>query len=121
LQRLFSTFAGGWPGFGLLLQRILVAVLLVRFGVVGASGVFISLSNTPQIIGVCAGIFLLIGLWTPITGTVIVVIELWMVIIHLNDPWIPIILATLSGTSAMIGPGAWSMDARLYGRKHIGR
>jgi hypothetical protein len=32
---------------------------------------------------------------------------------------IPIILATLSATLAMIGPGAWSIDAWLYGRKHI--
>jgi len=32
---------------------------------------------------------------------------------------IPIVLATLGATLAMIGPGAWSIDARLFGRKHI--
>jgi hypothetical protein len=32
---------------------------------------------------------------------------------------IPIMLATFGATLAMIGPGAWSIDARLFGRKHI--
>jgi len=32
---------------------------------------------------------------------------------------IPLMLATLGTTLAMIGPGAWSIDARLFGRKHI--
>jgi putative oxidoreductase len=119
LQRLFSTFASGWPGVGLLLQRILTAILLVRFGIIELMGTSLSLSMTPQIIASCAGMLLLVGLWTPIMGTVIGVIELWIAVNHINDPWIPIILATLGGTAAMIGPGAWSVDARLFGRKHI--
>jgi len=67
----------------------------------------------------CAAILLLVGLWTPIVGTLIAVLEIWMAITRLYDPWISIILATLGGTAAMIGPGAWSIDARLFGRKHI--
>lgn len=73
----------------------------------------------PQIIGACLAILLLVGLWTPVVGTLIAVIELWVALTRANDPWIPIILATLGGTAAMIGPGAWSIDARLFGRKHI--
>jgi uncharacterized membrane protein YphA (DoxX/SURF4 family) len=119
LQRLFSTFASGWPGTGLLLQRILAAVLLIRFGIMNFSGTPYSLSMTPQIIASGAGMFLLVGLWTPIMGSVICVVELWAAISHISEPWIPIILATLGGTAAMIGPGAWSIDARLFGRKHI--
>jgi len=38
---------------------------------------------------------------------------------QVGDPWIPIMLAILGATAAMIGPGAWSIDARLFGRKHI--
>jgi putative oxidoreductase len=30
-----------------------------------------------------------------------------------------LILATLAISLAMIGPGAWSIDARLYGRKQL--
>jgi putative oxidoreductase len=28
-------------------------------------------------------------------------------------------VATLGATLAMIGPGAWSIDAQLFGRKHF--
>lgn len=119
MQRLFSTFASGWPGVGLLLQRVLAAILLVRFGVAEGTGTSFSPSMIPQILGAFVGILLLVGLWTPIVGSLIVIIELWIAMTHMADPWIPIVLATLGGTAAMIGPGAWSIDARLFGRKHI--
>jgi putative oxidoreductase len=119
LQRLFSTFASGWPGVGLLLQRILTAAMLVRFGIVQLTGTSVSTAMLPEMVGACAGIFLLIGLWTPVVGALIAVVELWIAFTHAGDPWIPIILAILGGTVAMIGPGAWSIDARLFGRKHI--
>ena len=35
------------------------------------------------------------------------------------DVWVPAILGVLGATLAMIGPGAWSLDAWLFGRKHI--
>lgn len=73
----------------------------------------------PQVIAACAGILLLVGLWTPVIGSLIAAIELWIALVSSNDPWIAIILATLGGSVAMIGPGAWSIDARLFGRKHI--
>jgi putative oxidoreductase len=38
---------------------------------------------------------------------------------HSGDPWIPILQAVLSAVVAMVGPGAWSIDARLFGRKRI--
>jgi uncharacterized membrane protein YphA (DoxX/SURF4 family) len=119
MQRLFSTFANGWPGKGLLIQRGLVAAI--------AAYCFITnLGKTPhfsavitQLIAAGAGLLLLIGLWTPIAGTVVVFLELWIVLSRTGDPWLSGILAILGGTLAMIGPGAWSVDARLFGRKHI--
>lgn len=119
MQRLFSTFANGWPGAGLLLQRILTAILLVRFGVIELAGKSSSPSMIPPIIAACAGILLLVGLWTPVVGCLIGAVELWIAFASGSDPWIPIALATLGTTIAMIGPGAWSIDARLFGRKRI--
>jgi uncharacterized membrane protein YphA (DoxX/SURF4 family) len=66
-----------------------------------------------------AGILLLVGLWTPVAGTMITIAELWIVCSSASGPGIPIILATLGATLAMIGPGAWSVDAHLFGRKHF--
>ena len=119
MQRLFSTFASGWPGMGLLLQRILTSILLIRFGIIELTGTSFSPSMVPQIVGACAGILLLAGLWTPVVGTLIAGIELWVAMTNVSNPWIPIVLATFGGTVAMIGPGAWSIDACLFGRKHI--
>ena len=119
MQRLFSTFAGGWPGVGLLLQRILTAILLIHLGILELSGAPVSLSMIPQLIASFAGMLLLLGLWTPIVGSSIAVIELWVAITRAGDPWIAMTLATLGITTAMIGPGAWSLDARLFGRKHL--
>ena len=119
LQRLFSTFADGWPGLGLLLQRILTAALLVRFEIFELTRTASSTSTIPLIVAGCASLLLLVGLWTPIVGTVIAVIELWIAVTHINDPWIPLILGTLGGTAAMIGPGEWSIDAHAFSRKHI--
>jgi len=70
-------------------------------------------------IGAAAGILLLLGLWTPVAGTLIAVVETWIVFSHASNPLISIMLAILGATLAMIGPGAWSIDARLFGRKHI--
>lgn len=104
---------------GLLLQRILTAILLVHFCIVELSGTSPAASAIPQIIAASAGVLLLVGLWTPIVGALIGVIELWLALNHPSDVWFPLVLATLGATAAMIGPGAWSIDAQLFGRKHI--
>ena len=119
LQRLYSTFADRWPGVGVLLQRLLVAIMLVRFCVIRLTDSPFSISMIPHIIGACAAMLFLVGLWTPFVGTLIAVIELWIAMTHVSDPWISIMLATISATSAMLGPGAFSIDAVLFGRRHL--
>jgi uncharacterized membrane protein YphA (DoxX/SURF4 family) len=76
-----------------------------------------------QIIGIATGILLLVGLWTPVAGSVAAVVEaliaLSLFLSHSADPRIALIQAILGAALAMVGPGAWSVDARLFGRKHI--
>jgi putative oxidoreductase len=117
LQRLFSTFANGWPGIGLLLQRLLIATALLYYGIPHLGPQFTPI--LPQMIAASAGIPLLVGLWTPMAGTLVAIVEVWIAFSRPDSPFIPIMLATLGATLAMIGPGAWSIDARLFGRKHI--
>ena len=119
LQRLYSTFADRWPGVGLLLQRVVTAILLVRLCVVHLTDLSFSISMIPHIVAACAGMLFLVGLWTPLVGILIAVVELWIAVTHASDPWVSITLATICGTSAMLGPGAFSVDARLYGRRHM--
>jgi uncharacterized membrane protein YphA (DoxX/SURF4 family) len=70
-------------------------------------------------IAVVAGIFLLVGLWTPVVGILVAIVEVWIVFMVAGDPSVPLMLATIGAALAMVGPGAWSVDARLFGRKHI--
>ena len=119
MQRLFSTFANGWPGIGLLLQRLLIAAALLHFGMSHLNGTSDLASIVISLIGAAAGILLLIGLWTPFVGSLIAAVQMWMAFSYAGDPWTSIMLAILAATLAIIGPGAWSIDARLFGRVHI--
>jgi len=123
LQRLFSTFANGWPGAGLLLLRLLTAVVLIHFGIASVLEAAPMAITVLQIIGAGAGILLLIGLWTPVAGTLAAVVKVWIALSRIfsnsGDPWMVFIQAVLGAVLAMVGPGAWSIDARLFGRKRI--
>jgi putative oxidoreductase len=119
LQRLFSTFANGWPGKALLIQRLITGAALFFSVIALLEKDAPRMSIAPQIIAAAAGIFLALGLWTPVMGALVAITELWIAFARPDNPWIPILLATLGATLAMIGPGAWSVDARLFGRKHI--
>jgi uncharacterized membrane protein YphA (DoxX/SURF4 family) len=119
VQRLFSTFADGWPGGGLLLQRFLAGGVLVYCGALSLTKALHLELVIPQIFGAVAGILILAGLWTPVAGTVAAAVELWIAFSQPNKMSMAIILAVLGVSLAMIGPGAWSVDARLFGRKQI--
>jgi len=119
VQRLFSTFANGWPGKGLFIQRLLAGAALL-FSAVALLEKHASIASAaPHVIAGGAGIFLAVGLWTPLMGGLVAIAEFWIAFTHLDNPWIPILLATFGATLAMIGPGAWSVDAKLFGRKHF--
>ncbi len=71
-----------------------------------------------QALSISLGILVLAGLWTPVAGTLVAAEALWNVFSS-GDPWRWIMLATLGAALALIGPGAWSMDARLFGWRRL--
>lgn len=72
-----------------------------------------------EVIGALAGLLLIAGLWTPVAGVLAGCAEAWVAFSSPAPIWNPAVLAVLAVTLALIGPGEWSLDARLYGRKHI--
>ena len=48
------------------------------------------------------------------TGVLVVIIELWIAISRPVDLCVPLLLGALGAGLAMLGPGAWSIDARLF-------
>jgi putative oxidoreductase len=119
VQRLFSTFACGWPGRGLLMQRLLLGIAEVYGFFVCVNGTPICGTVVPQSLGAIAGILLLAGLWTPVAGILLAIVEGWIAFSLPSGAALPAVLAVLGASLALIGPGAWSLDARLFGRKHI--
>jgi uncharacterized membrane protein YphA (DoxX/SURF4 family) len=72
-----------------------------------------------HLVAACAAALLLVGFGTPVAGVLMAVAELSLAFSHSHDPWIHILLGALGAALAMLGPGAWSVDARLFGRKRI--
>jgi hypothetical protein len=131
VQRLFSTFPDGWPGVGLLLLRMAVGGTAVAVGAVTLAE---RASPMPTIglavismVAIGCGALLLIGFLTP-GATVLVGLGS----AGLTLPGCPALAASLfeakpssgfvivmSLALLLLGPGAFSLDSYLFGRREI--
>lgn len=124
LQRLFSTFPNSWPGVGLLLIRVCLSFALFYFGSASLSWKPSEpITFAQKYIVAVGGIFLLAGMWTPAIGALVALNEIFTALpfspVRQGDTWIHVFLAVIAASVAMLGPGAWSIDARLFGRKRF--
>jgi hypothetical protein len=125
---LFSTFPGGWPGVGLLLLRSAVGVASALQGAHCLAGGGDSASQ--WLVGAAAlltGGSLLAGLLAPLSGGLVAAGSAgyaagWIpdAVPGLFDATVPaIFVAIVAIAVAFLGPGAYSVDARLFGRREI--
>ena len=121
MQKLFSAFPGGWPGLGLLLLRALVGVTLIAqivayIGSTKLSVLSLMVTALVLIIASC----LLVGFMTPVAAMVIGLGAIALAASHVfetNQTLLNVVVLTTA--IALLGPGAFSIDARMFGRREI--
>jgi putative oxidoreductase len=115
VQRLFSTFPNSWPGLGLLILRFASGLSLAI--VAG------NLADTAGLLARCVvggvAVLIWIGLWTPLAAVVGAAAQVIVMISGHRFELSLVVFATMGLSLAMLGPGAWSFDAHLFGRKRI--
>jgi uncharacterized membrane protein YphA (DoxX/SURF4 family) len=129
LHRLFSAFPAGLPGVGLLLLRAVVGAALVAHGVlclVSSDRITLVVSVSTALLLLSGGC-LLIGFLTPILSLLgglecLGIVWSWFPFQLLSPFESKLALAPIIAMSvaiALLGPGAFSLDARLFGWKEI--
>jgi hypothetical protein len=112
MQRLYSMVPTAGPGLGLLLLRIAVALSLVIDAIDLPSPV-------PQWLTTIVALLIVAGLMTPILAIAAAALHLVRIA---ADPLMVSMLATHAVTAvavALLGPGAYSLDARRFGRRLV--
>ncbi|MBS1826611.1 MAG: hypothetical protein JST93_14945 [Acidobacteria bacterium] len=126
MRRLFTSFPGGVAGSALLLLRAVSGLLFVREGFSFFRQVDASASTLVAGL-VVVGTLLVIGLMTPLSGGAGALI---VGAVAAGFVEAPVTAVFQPGVSALLlesmlialllqGPGAYSVDARLFGRREI--
>jgi len=129
LQRFFCTFPGQWPGVGLLLLRAIVGATAVVQG-----GMCVADRSTTTVVTLIAGFLsitsgalLLIGFLTPLAGLLVglgsagISLSLFpsRTLYVLDLRLAALFVAIVALAIVFLGPGAFSLDSRLFGRREV--
>jgi putative oxidoreductase len=141
LLRLYTDFIGGRPGVGLLIFRIVTGLALMQhgwmkvqhpfswMGPTGAPPIMQGLATLGEFGG---GLAILLGLLTPIgcLGVICTMIGA-LVLVHLpmHQPWVgkgmtmeaPLGYLAAAVMLFLTGPGRYSLDGKLFGRRMLSR
>jgi putative oxidoreductase len=112
-------FPNRFPGAGLLLLRLVCGACVVVGGVTRSLAEPHIPTLILQLIEVAGALLLIVGLWTPAAGTLIMLVELCMAFSGRRSIENAVLLAALGAGLALLGPGSHSIDAKRYGRKRI--
>ena len=116
MQRLFSMFPQGGPGIALLLLRVSVAGISVfrlwtHYRAWAAHWVLVGL--------VVLALALCVGVWTPILSVLICLVAVFSIVQGHGDVLLDVSTILNAAALGLLGPGAYSADAWLYGRRVV--
>ena len=128
MQRFFLAFPGGWPGIALLVLRAALSLVVLVQG-----GFYFRATNTTPaqwtagLTLILGGLLLLIGFLTPVAGGIVGLggLGIWLSLLPLSattlfDSSVAVVFgATILLAVVILGPGAFSVDARVFGRREI--
>jgi putative oxidoreductase len=107
MQRLFTTFPNSWPGAGLLVLRLTLAWMAID----------VNAQALVHYLHLLLAALLMVGLWTPLAALACAASAVWT--LRSNPSAAAVSLGLLAISLTLLGPGAWSADARIFGRKRI--
>ena len=125
----FSRYVGGLAGIGLLVLRTTVGVMAIAQGCALAPGHESGLSRLWLFVAVMClgGTALILGVLTVLTGLTIGLAETGAACSLLSSPPLvsphfqaaPVLVIVMTIVVILIGPGAFSVDARLFGLREV--
>jgi uncharacterized membrane protein YphA (DoxX/SURF4 family) len=129
LQRLFSTFPSGRPGIGLLLLRAVLGGIAVLLGALYLSGLghhSILVWSVAAIL-LLSGIGLIVGFLTPLVSLLVALCVFGVTLSWIPAPpmaslsvlFVALLMVITAIGIALLGPGAFSIDGCLFGRREI--
>lgn len=137
MQKYYYKFPEGMLGVGFLILRttagvgtaILGGILVSRLGTAGTSQFSYFIHLILGVLLISGSIFLILGLMLPfasIAAAACQVISAFIMLTAADPPpgkrfgWIALVmLISITVTLIFLGPGAYSIDARIYGRRRI--
>lgn len=128
MQRLFTRFPSGWPGVGLLLLRTAVGLVAACQGANCLLAPDATTSVvTAGLLPLAVGGAVVLGILTPIASLVLALIYAALAFSvfpclpdHLFIDRVGALFGIVASCSlALLGPGAFSFDARLFGHREI--
>jgi hypothetical protein len=116
MQKLFSMFPSGVPGLALLLMRLYLGAALLLAAIPAVA----QQATVFAFLQLLFALVIVVGLTTPIVTAIVAIIEATSLYGQASAPGArSLALIVIAIALALLGPGAYSVDARLFGRRLI--